>query len=145
MNLRVYQTVDNEMYFDIDKLFKNPSVIPTELFTNKDPLLKLMFSTGNVDMHGNEIFQGDVVEFENMAHIMMRAVCEFGTVNRHLVGKHGFVNECEIKGFYFRLLDNVGTPSWATFPVVKNYQGISDYDLFEVIGNIYQNPELIEK
>jgi len=33
----------------------------------------------------------------------------------------------------------------ATFPIVDNYAGKHDLELMEVIGDIYSNPELIER
>lgn len=139
MKLRVFDLAGGDMDYDMNSVFKNPSVLPLEVLSGKDPLLKVMLSTEKLDMHGNEIFQGDIVEFENAAHIMRRAICEFGTVKRELVGETEDVL-CEITGFYFRLIG----PNKATFPIVQNYQGISDYELFDVIGNIYENPELIK-
>jgi uncharacterized phage protein (TIGR01671 family) len=144
MKLRVFDLAGGDMEYNMNKLFKNPSVLPSEVLSGEDPLLKVMMSTERVDKNGTEIFQGDIVEFVNAKGITMRAVCEFSSANRMLVGYDSYVNECEIQGFNFRLLELNSKVEWVTFPIVKNYKEVSDYELFEVIGNIYQNPELVK-
>lgn len=143
MKLRVFDLAGGDMDYEMNAIFKNPSVLPMELLAGKDPLLKVMVSTERLDKNKTEVFEADVVEFVNAQGETMRAVCEFGTVHRRLEGAEGVINNCEIRGFYFRLLDSSNRPSWRTFPIVSNYEGKSDYELFEVIGNTYENPELV--
>jgi len=81
----------------------------------------LMQYTGIEDKNGKECFEGDLV----MDH-GYRGVVEFGTIER--LNKHGV--------FYLNLSKGGGTGDKAFF----------DRDLdFEIIGNIYENPELVEK
>lgn len=137
MKLRVFDEADGSMDYNMDSIFKNPSIIPSELLLGKDPLLRVMLSTEKFDREETEIYQGDIIELVNSTGTQVRVICEFGNAQRELVGGDE-INLCEITGFYFRL---TGTDR-ASYPIVNNYEGKSDYEIFKVIGNIYQNPEL---
>ncbi len=91
--------------------------------------------TGLKDKKGKEIYEGDIIELINEDDYVIRVVCEFGTAKRDIYG-----NLVEITGFYFKRLYD----GRKTFPIVNNYLGKHDLELFEVIGNIYENPELLE-
>lgn len=86
------------------------------------------------DRNGKEIYEGDIINLINEDGDSINVVCEFGTARRKI-----FQNVVDITGFYFKLSDGS-----KTFPIVCNYLGEHDLDLFEVIGNIYENPELLE-
>lgn len=83
--------------------------------------IELMQSTGLEDKNGREIYEGDIVRYECCPEIYVEEViydnkhCNFGTID-----KYG-------ETFSFDAL-------------------ISDIhvDWFEVIGNIYENPELLK-
>jgi uncharacterized phage protein (TIGR01671 family) len=83
----------------------------------------LMQSTGLKDKNGNEIFEGDVVQYQNTK-----------------------VPSADSKGV-IRYFDN-----WAMFGIDIEYNepralffnGLADHISLEVVGNIYENPELIE-
>lgn len=94
--------------------------------------------SGFYDKLGNEIYQGDIVELVNEDNQRIRVVCEFKKVQREILGFD--LNLCDIVGFSFKIPDG---PS--TFPIVYNYDGKNDTELFEVIGNIYQHPELLNE
>ena len=80
----------------------------------------LMQSTGLKDKNGKEIYEGDIVRYECCFESYVEEViyddkhCNFGTIDKYE------------KTFSFDAL-------------------ISDFDVdcFEVVGNIYQNPELL--
>ncbi|MBP1924613.1 putative phage protein (TIGR01671 family) [Sedimentibacter acidaminivorans] len=96
---------------------------------------ELMQYTGLKDKNGKEIYEGDIIQLKNEDLEVIKVVCEFGTAKRQI-----FDNLVEITGFYFkRLCDDK-----KTFPIANNYLGKHDLELFEIIGNIYENPELLE-
>lgn len=83
----------------------------------------LMQSTGLKDKNGKKIFEGDIVQYQNTK-----------------------VPSADSKGV-IRYFDN-----WAMFgidiehnePRALFFNGLADHISLEVIGNIYENPELIE-
>nr|DAK67781.1 MAG TPA: YopX protein [Caudoviricetes sp.] len=85
--------------------------------------VELMQSTGLKDKNGKEIFEGDVVQYQNTK-----------------------VPSADSKGV-IRYFDN-----WAMFgidiehnePRALFFNGLADHISLEVIGNIYENPELLE-
>ena len=90
--------------------------------------------SGLKDKLENEIFEGDIIELTNSDGEIIRKVCEFGIARRKM--DSGFV--CDIPSFYF-LVDER-----QTFPIVNNYAGLHDLQLFKIVGNIYQNPKMIK-
>jgi uncharacterized phage protein (TIGR01671 family) len=92
--------------------------------------------SGLNDKYDNEIYEGDIIELINEDGEIIRVVCEFGTARREMCGR-----TVDITGFYFTLPWN----GRKTFPIVNNYAGKHDLDLFEVIGNIHDNPELLNQ
>src|SRR5690606_11342130 len=97
----------------------------------------LMQFTGLHDKNGKEICEGDIIKLIDDVGEEIIVVCEFGTVRREIYGHD--LNLCDITGFYFRKEDGK-----ATFPIVDNYAGKHDLELMEVIGDIYENPELLD-
>lgn len=76
--------------------------------------------TGLVDKHGKKIFEGDIVVMTLPAAKMhWRAVCKFHSGAFGLVWHH------------------MGVERWQAFAAICNAE-------YEVIGNIYDNPELAE-
>lgn len=92
-------------------------------FKCKSDDLVLMQSTGLKDKNGKEIFEGDVVQYQNTK-----------------------VPSADSKGI-IRYFDN-----WAMFgidiehnePRALFFNGLADHISLEVVGNIYENPELLE-
>lgn len=92
-------------------------------FKCKSDDLVLMQSTGLKDKNGKEIFEGDVVQYQNTK-----------------------IPSADSKGV-IRYFDN-----WAMFgidiehnePRALFFNGLADHISLEVVGNIYENPELLE-
>ena len=91
--------------------------------------------TGLLDKNGKEIYEGDIINLINADGKSINVVCEFGTARRDI-----FENTVDITGFYFKLSNGK-----KTFPIVHNYAGKHDLELFEVIGDIHDNPELLKE
>ena len=85
--------------------------------------VKLMQSTGLFDEKGEEIFEGDIVQFEDCYE-----VSDFLYINT------GIIEWCQV-GFHVTNRDSV------------LMEDLLDGDSLDVtiIGNIYENPELLEE
>jgi hypothetical protein len=81
------------------------------------------------DKHGKDIYAEDVVELVNMDNEKVLAVCRYGVARRKMDGG----DEVDIPGFHFELEDGR-----KTFPIVNNYAGKHDLELFEIIGHTFK-------
>lgn len=93
----------------------------------------LMQYVGFKDKNGKEIYEEDILEILCADKIIRRCVCKWG-IHRRIM-KSG--SEVDIPGFSFIRED------YPSFPIVKNHLGIHDLEIIEVIGNIYETPELL--
>lgn len=101
--------------------------------------------TGLYDKNCRKIFEGDVVNFnKQIGHI----VFEYGSYG---VGFKGDINYKRLRKFVNDCLDNTYDGCFndnfiSLFEIYYNLNDIDDrIDEIEVIGNIYDNPELLEK
>lgn len=118
---RAWDGIKKRIFLVLEIDYEN-RLVSDETYWNTIPFddVKLMQSTGLRDKNGVEIFEGDIVRYECCPEIYVEEViydnkhCNFGTID-----KYG-------ETFSFDAL-------------------ISDIhvDWFEVIGNIYENPELL--
>jgi uncharacterized phage protein (TIGR01671 family) len=99
--------------------------------------VELMQWIGLRDKNFREIYVGDVTEL----------LAENGKINRHIV-KFGIVRRkmdsgwvVDIPSFYFDLIGS----NFQAYPIVNNYMGMHDLQIMSVIGNIYENPSLMEE
>lgn len=117
---RMYQP-DEVMVGNGDIWIIDEDSVAGDWIVNND--LDLMQSTGLKDKNGKEIFEGDVVQYQNTK-----------------------VPSADSKGV-IRYFDN-----WAMFGIDIEYNepralffnGLADHISLEVVGNIYENQELIE-
>lgn len=96
----------------------------------------LMQSTGLKDKSGVEIFDGDVVAyFDGDEQISENVIIRYG---KHTDEASVLEEKPKHIGFYVEV-----TEETATFDVIDMYEDFKE-DI-KVIGNIYENPELLEE
>ena len=89
----------------------------TEMSVDKDEVV-LMQSTGIKDKNGVEIFEGDVVDYNG---------------RKAIIKWHG-----SYASFIYRFVDELRKIKSELNPLYLSYYR------FEIIGNIYENPELLD-
>ncbi|HFI0448581.1 TPA: YopX family protein [Streptococcus suis] len=114
----------------------------TEMSFDLDDVI-LMQSTGLFDVNGQEIFEGDVVELHHFTEYydITGGFYEGEEISVGVI-RYGYT-DIEIKG-----IGKVYPPRWL---LKTGYEELSFSHLsgvheesFEIIGNIYENPELVE-
>lgn len=94
--------------------------------------MPLMQYTGLKDKNGKDIYEGDITQvFDN------RHVVKYGIARRDMASGWAVDIPC----FYFDLISH----EFKAFPIVKNIKGRHDLEDMEIIGNIYENPELVKQ
>lgn len=99
--------------------------------------------TGLYDKNGKEIYEGDVVRFNNQTG---KVVYEYGSFG---VGIEEGIDYDRLEDFTRENLDNTfeGTFNDNFLPLFEIYYNLNNIDGYideiEVIGNIYDNPELL--
>jgi len=91
----------------------------------------LMQSTGILDKNGKEIYEGDIVTVQLVASVIKSEVgYENGFFGVHTLS----VSE----------MNGISSKNFSLYPIGKitNYQGNFEG---EIIGNIYENPDLLNK
>jgi uncharacterized phage protein (TIGR01671 family) len=91
---------------------------------------------GMNDCHGKEIYEGDIVSVPYEPDKFSYYVIKKGIVQRK-------VNDyfIDIPSFYFEL---IGDSNVKVYPMVENWKGVHDLEIMTIIGNIYENPKLLD-
>ena len=103
--------------------------------------------TGLTDKNGVKIFEGDIVRYNTYDDFDCQSVVKFGEYNQD--GSAGEYSASKCIGFYVDV-DNFTCPDWCEYGsnCFSNYlkqQNILEVARYcEVIGNIHDNPELLE-
>lgn len=103
--------------------------------------------TGLTDKKGKKIFEGDVVQYLTYDDFDCQSIVKFGKYKQD--GSDGEYNGRDCLGFYIEV-NNFTCPDWCEnqpeyFDDYKKQQNILEIvNECEVIGNIYDNPELFE-
>lgn len=119
---------NNRLEFISYKPDKHSEITTTGRFLDTDRFI-LMQYTGLKDKNGKEIYEGDIVKYNELDVEMdkMFDCPKFKSVwkTKKIVWKNGY---------YEPIIDVYKTIDFENIP----------FGLFEVIGDIYQNPELLE-
>lgn len=145
LKFRAWHTQQKKMFSAEEMAEDQLTLLPTGQFINVsgnstrlstifpiDILIPMEYSQFN-DKDDIEIYEGDIIELVNYLGETIRVLCEKGIARREINGI-----AVDISGFYFLTIDGA-----KTFPVVINYMNVHDTAIFKVIGNIYENPDLI--
>ena len=98
---------------------------------------KLIRSTGFFDKNNSEIFEGDIlkIQIEN-TFCERKLLCRYGKFKKKIIGIDKKRHIAEMTGFCF-VSDTFDT----LLPTIQN--GISDTEKMIILGNMYENPELM--
>lgn len=104
--------------------------------------VELMQSTGLIDKNGVEIYEGDIVEFEDETSCYpFDDESSIGTINRAQIvidNIQGVVLE------NFMLKNSTVAESYEDYYDLPTYEKAFFFTECRAIGNIYENPELLE-
>ena len=125
IKFRVWDIVSQKMDFNMDSILKNHSVIPSKMFCGEDKLLKVQLFTNLYAKDDRLIYDGDILGcWEEVDGVMTQSKQQvyFDT----MLGSWMLdCSEKQDKSFAYSL-----------------FQELQDCE-YEVIGNIFQNPELL--
>jgi len=94
-----------------------------------------MLYSGMNDKNNTPIYDGDILKIILDNGIEAKYICRFGITQREFNG-----NLLDISCFYF---ENILT-GFHAFPIVHNYAGKHDLEMLEIIGNIFDNEDLLK-
>lgn len=131
IKFRVWDKEDKQMYYFDQCTMMNYLFTFRELVAGKD-LKEWLQYIGLKDKNGKEIYEGDILKYGE-AHWEKRSAVEFGD---HMASGDFYASQAY--GFYIKHVN--------TSPYDDN-QAINDHTLehIQVLGNIYENPELLQK
>lgn len=107
--------------------------------------------TGLNDKNGKKIFEGDIIRYNTFNDFDCHSVVKFGEYEQD--GSAGEYNPRDCIGWYVEV-DNFTCPDWAEDDPIyfndylrqQNLFEVSDEcEICEIIGNIWDNPELVTK
>lgn len=140
IKFRAWQITHKYMTFDISMVQSNDGVVSCFYYGDAEDGISMredwdvMQYTGLKDKNGKEIYEGDIIEILTDTGRKEMFTVKWGIHRRSMASGY----TVDIPSFSF-----VNTDGFPSFPIVDNYAGKHDLEIIEVIGNIYQNPQLI--
>jgi hypothetical protein len=115
--------------------FKSPAHI-----TGAYPIADIQY-IGMNDRYNKEIYEGDILRVLAEDGNYNILVVEYGTARRMVSAANGSgeLIKVDIPCFFFRHTKSRNK----TFPIVLNHKNLHDLDMLEIIGNIFENPEML--
>lgn len=147
---RAWDTTNKEMFKDAFAITESGQVVVVEQeFVTSIPdyvfvdHLVIMQSTGLFDKNGKEIFEGDILKFNDE----WEDYCQEGYVDGSSEGINYVLIGSEMTYFIF---EKTKYPDSSLFYYVNEehltFQEVMEDNEFEfeIVGNVYENPELLE-
>lgn len=111
--------MDGKVYQKEERYYAGITYVEYEVANHYE----IMRYTGLKDVHGKEIYEGDILRI--VSNFELRKDVQ----NQVVTYEEGCF----------------GTDEWALFELLRNRNRKGEEQTFEVIGNIYENPELLEE
>lgn len=142
---RAWDTVSKSMHHIGDLYWFEEEGVHTFGGTGHYGKYKIMPDTGETDKYGETIYVGDIVQYNTLDDFDVQAVVKFGKYLQD--GSDGEYNATECIGIYVEV-DNFTCPDWTDDPsdfkwYLKTQNILEVVKDCRVIGNIYENPELL--
>lgn len=158
---RAWDNVKDRMYYlgeedDVVFHFESNGIVATDITEDEEEFrtlhhLKYMQYTSLKDHNGNEIYEGDILKCGGWSGVPY--LKPYAMPEKHAKGENFIVVKMDC-GFVLRHISGFGTTSNTFYhipngiikgwPIVKNYDFWNLQRSFEVIGNIYENQELLK-
>lgn len=136
IKFRVWNNIKDSQTFGMSPSAENHENWGDYLFYDK--YYTLMQYTGLLDENGKEIFEGDIV-VQGLNN--RKFIVKFGNVKRNVVSHFDeSIPGVEIPCFYFECVES----KLPFFAIVENSYNQHDLETIKVIGNIFENPDLLK-